>query len=79
MYRGINDFKKCYRSRNNVVKHEKVDLVADFHGILGSWWNHFSRLLNVHVHGVNDVMQRKIHTAKQLVPDPSAFEIEMAI
>jgi len=27
----------------------------------------------------NDVMQSKIHTAEPLVPDPSAFEIELAI
>jgi hypothetical protein len=28
---------------------------------------------------VNDVGQTKIHTAEQLVPDPSSFEIEIAI
>jgi hypothetical protein len=37
----------------------------------------FSQLLNVH--GVNDVRQTEIHTAEPLVPDPSAFEVEMAI
>ena len=29
--------------------------------------------------GVNDVRQTEIHTAKPLVPEPSAFEVEMAI
>jgi hypothetical protein len=29
------------------------------------------------VHGVNDVRQTEIHTAEPLVPDPSAFEVEM--
>jgi hypothetical protein len=31
------------------------------------------------VHGVNDVRQMDIHTAEQLVPEPSAFEVELAI
>ena len=28
-YRGINDFKKGYRPRTNIIKDEKGDLVAD--------------------------------------------------
>jgi len=28
---------------------------------------------------VNDVRQTEIHTAKPLVPEPNAFEIDMAI
>jgi hypothetical protein len=31
LYRGINDFKKRYQPRTNIVKDEKVDLVADSH------------------------------------------------
>ena len=38
---------------------------------------YFSQLLNVH--GVNDVRQAEIHTAEPLVPEPSAFEVELAI
>jgi len=38
--------------------------------------NHFSQLLNVHA--VNDVRHIEIHTAEPLVPEPSAFGIEMA-
>jgi len=41
------------------------------------WRNYFSQLFNVH--GVKDVGQAEIHTAKPLVPEPSAFEIELAI
>jgi hypothetical protein len=41
------------------------------------WNNYFSRLLNVH--GDNDVKQTETHTAEPLVPEPSAFEVEMAI
>ena len=37
----------------------------------------FLQLLNVH--GVNDVRQTEIHTTEHLVPQPSAFEVEMAI
>jgi hypothetical protein len=77
LYRGINDFKKGYQPRNNVVKDEKGDLVADSHSNLARWRNHFFQLLNVH--GVNDVRQAEIHTAEPLVPEPSDSEVEMAI
>ena len=39
--------------------------------------NHFSQLLNVH--GISDVRQTEIHIAERLVPEPSAFEVEMAV
>jgi hypothetical protein len=70
-------FKKGYQPRTNIVKDEKGDLVADCHSILTRWKNYFSKLLNVH--GDNDVKQTEIHTAEPLVPQPSAFEVEMAI
>jgi hypothetical protein len=35
--------------------------------IVGAWY------------GVNDVRQTEVHTAEPLVPEPSAFEVEMAI
>jgi hypothetical protein len=44
---------------------------------LTRWRNYFSQLLNVH--GDNDVKQTEIHTAEPLLPEPSAFEVEMAI
>ena len=31
------------------------------------------------MHGVKDVGQAEIHTAEPLVPEPSAFEVELAI
>jgi hypothetical protein len=62
LYRGINDFKKGYQPRNNVVKDEKGILVADSHSILDRRKNHFFQLLNVH--GVNYVRQAEIHTAQ---------------
>jgi hypothetical protein len=52
-------------------------LATDSYIILARWRNHFSQLLNVY--GVNDVRKTEIHTAEPLVPEPSAFEFEMAI
>ena len=44
---------------------------------MARWRNYFSQLLNVH--RVNEVRQTEIHTAEPLVPEPSAFEVELAI
>ena len=52
-------------------------MVADSRSIFATWRNHFSQLLNVH--GVNDVKQTEIHTAEPLVPEPNAFEVELAL
>jgi hypothetical protein len=76
LYRGINDLKKGYQPRTNIVKDEQCDLVADSHRILASWRKNFSQLLNIH--GANDVRQTELHTAEPPVPDLSAFEVEMA-
>ena len=77
LYRSINDFKKGYQPRTNVVKDEKSVVVTGSHSIFVKWRNHFSHILNVH--GVDDVQQTEIQTAAPLVPEPSTFEIEMAI
>jgi hypothetical protein len=34
MYRGVDEFKKDYRPRNNLVKDENGDLLADSNNIL---------------------------------------------
>ena len=77
MNRGISDLKKGYQPRTSIIKDEKGDLVADCHSILVRWRNRFSQLFNVQV--VNDVRQIDIHTAEPLVPEPNAFEVELAI
>jgi len=41
------------------------------------WRKHFSQLLNVH--WFNDIRQTEIHTAGQLVPEPSANDFEGVI
>jgi hypothetical protein len=58
------------------VKVEHGDL-ADWQNILGSWKNYFGQLLNVC--SINYIRQIEIHTAEPLVPDPSHFEVEIAI
>ena len=77
LYRGINDFKKGYQPRTDIVKDEKVDIVADCHSILDRWRKHISQLQSVH--GANDVRQTEIRTAQPLAPGRSALEVEMAI
>jgi hypothetical protein len=37
MYRGINEFKKGYQPRSNLVKDENGDLLADSNTILNRW------------------------------------------
>jgi hypothetical protein len=40
MYRGINEFKRGYQPRNNLVKDENGDLLTDPHNILNRWKRH---------------------------------------
>ena len=77
MYSGISDFKKGYQPRTNIVKDEKGDLVTDSHIILAKGRNLISQLFSVH--GVSNDRQTDIHSAEPVVPEPSAFEVEMAV
>jgi hypothetical protein len=77
LYRGINEFKKGYQPRTNVVKDERGDLLANPHKSLNRWKNYFCDLLNVH--GAGGVRQTEMHTAEPFVPEPSASEVEDAI
>ena len=43
------------------------------------WSNHFSQLLNIYIYKVNNGRQTEIHTAEPLVPEPSAFEVDLAV
>ena len=52
-------------------------MVVVSHSILARWREYLSQLLNIL--GVNDVRQTEIHTAEPLVPEPSAFEVKLAI
>jgi hypothetical protein len=42
LYRGINEFKKGFQPRTNLVKDEGGDLHADLHKILNRWKNYLS-------------------------------------
>jgi len=77
IYRGINDIKKGYQPRCNIVKNEKGDLMADSHSIVARWRKYFSQLFNVY--GFKNVGQVEVHTAEPLVPEPSAAQFEVAI
>jgi hypothetical protein len=59
------------------VRDDNGDLLADSHIILNRWKNYYSQLFNVHM--TRDVRRIEIHTAEPLVPDPSPFEVEIAI
>jgi len=52
-------------------------LVTDSHSILARWMNYFSQQFAVQ--GVSNFRQTEIHTAEPLLPELSAFEVEMAI
>jgi hypothetical protein len=59
IYRGINEFKKGYQPRTNIMKDENGDLLADSRNILNRWKNYCCWLLNVH--RGSDVRQIEIH------------------
>jgi hypothetical protein len=61
LYWGINECKRGYQPRNNLVKDKNGDLLANSHNILNRWKNYFSQLLNVH--NVSDARQIKVHMA----------------
>jgi hypothetical protein len=77
LYRGINEFKKGYQPRINIIKDENGNLLAYPQSVLSRWKIFFNQVLNVH--GVHDVRQVDIHMAEPLVPEPSLVEVEIAI
>jgi hypothetical protein len=76
LYRGINEFKKGYQPRTNLVKDESGDLVNP-HKILNRWKNYFCQLLNAH--GAGGVRQTEMCMATPFVPQHSASEVEIHI
>jgi hypothetical protein len=77
LYRDINEFKKGYQPRINIVKDENGNLLANPPNVLNRWKNFFNQVLNVD--GVHYVRQLDIHMAEPLVPEPSLVEVEIAI
>jgi hypothetical protein len=77
LYRGINEFKKGYKPRTNLVKDKKGNLLADPHKILNRWKIYFCQLLNIH--GAGGVRQTEMHTTKLFGPEPGVSEVEVAV
>jgi hypothetical protein len=77
LYRGINEFKKGYQPRINIIKDENGNPLADPQNVFNRWKNFFNQVLSVH--GVHDVRQMEIHTAEPLVPEPNLVKVEIAI
>jgi hypothetical protein len=77
LYRGINEFKKVYLPRTNLVKDERGDLLLGPDIIVDRWMNYFYQPLNVQ--RVGGIRQAEIQTAEPFVPEPSIPEVEVAI
>jgi hypothetical protein len=73
----MNEFKRDYQPRSNLVTDENSDLPAGSNNNVNRWKSYFSQLLNVH--NVSDVRQIEIHTAEPLVPGPSHLDVETVI
>jgi hypothetical protein len=77
LYRRINEFKKGYQPRINIIKDDNGILLADPQSAFNRWKNFFNQALNVH--GVHNVRQMDVHTAEPLIPEPSLVKVEIAI
>jgi hypothetical protein len=77
LYRGINEFKKGYQPRINIIKDENANLPVDPQNILNRCKNFFNQVLNVN--GFHNIRQVDIHTAEPLMPEPSLVEVEIAV
>jgi hypothetical protein len=73
----MNEFKKGYQPRINIIKDENGNLIADHQSVLKRWKNFFNQMLNAH--GVHDVKQMDIHMAEPSVPEPNLVDVETAI
>jgi hypothetical protein len=57
-YRGINEFKKDYLPRINIIKDENGNLLVDHQSVLNRLKNFFNKVLNVR--GVHNDRQKDI-------------------
>jgi hypothetical protein len=72
-YRGINEFKKGYQHKINIIEDENGNLLADPQNVLNRWKHFFNQVLNIH--GVHDVRQMDIHMAEPLLPEHSLVKV----
>jgi hypothetical protein len=75
-YRGINELRKGYQPRINIITDKNCNLLADPQMVVNRWKNFFNQVLKVH--DVHDVRQMDIHTAEPLVPEPILVVVEIA-
>jgi hypothetical protein len=76
LYQGIDEFKKGYKPRINIIKDKNDNLLTDPHSVLNRWKHFFKQVLSVH--GVHHVRQVDIQTAESLVPEYRLVEVETA-
>jgi hypothetical protein len=77
LYRGINEFKKGYQPRINIIKDENGNLLADPQNVLNRWKNFFDQALNIR--GFHNFRQMDIYTAEPLIPGPSLVRVEIGV
>jgi hypothetical protein len=77
LYIGINEFKKGYQPKINIIKDENSSLLADTQSVLNRWKNFINLVLNIR--GVHNVRQMDVHMAELLVPEPSLVKVEVAV
>ncbi|MEB2589900.1 hypothetical protein SOP87_30190, partial [Bacillus cereus] len=77
LYEGVNEFRKGWQPKVNLIKDKDGDFLADPSDMLNRWKNYFNDLLNVHVGDKSEV--NEVHTAEPLVPEPNLTEVKDAI
>jgi hypothetical protein len=75
LYRGINELKKGYQPRINIIKDENGNLLVDPQNVSNIWKNFFNQVLNVL--GVHDLRQMDI--CEPLIPQPSLVKVKIVI
>jgi hypothetical protein len=73
----INEYKKGYQPRINIIKDENGNLLADPQSVLNGWNNFFNQMLNVCE--VHNIRQMDINMAEPLVPEPILVKMENAV
>jgi len=76
LYRGVNEFKKGYQLRINLVKDKNGDHLQIFTIF---WTDKWIICQLFCVCGINNVRQTEMHVTEPFVSEPSPFEIEIAI
>ncbi|XP_018357099.1 PREDICTED: uncharacterized protein LOC108757184 [Trachymyrmex septentrionalis] len=78
-YMGINNFRKGFQARTEMVKDENDNLVTDTTAVLNTWKNYFDRLLNVESENDREIENFEYHTAEPRINEPTISEVESAI